>query len=87
MSTFACDDLLSQILAKLQSSIETGSFYEAHEMFKTVYYRTKSRGKVEESIKLLEASLAASAPAPRFLPTAAAAPPGGGQAAADQGAA
>lgn len=42
------------MLQKLRSNIEAGSYYEAHEMFKTVYHRYRSRRQLEESYKLAE---------------------------------
>lgn len=40
------------MLRKLEASLEAGQFYEAHEMFKTVYYRHRARGQAEESYAL-----------------------------------
>lgn len=42
------------MLQKLQRNIEAGSFYEAHEMFKTVYHRNRARRQLEESYQLAE---------------------------------
>lgn len=43
-----------QVLQKLRNNIEAGSFYEAHEMFKTVYHRYRSRKQLEDSYRLAE---------------------------------
>ncbi|GAB4819985.1 hypothetical protein N2152v2_007031 [Parachlorella kessleri] len=45
---------VQKVLAKLRSNIEAGNFYEAHEMFKTVYHRYRSRRQLEDSYKLAE---------------------------------
>ena len=43
-----------QVLRKLEASLTAGQFYEAHEMFKTVYYRHRSRSQSEESYQLCQ---------------------------------
>ena len=43
-----------QVLRKLEASLAAGQFYEAHEMFKTVYYRHRSRSQSEESYQLCQ---------------------------------
>ena len=43
---------LPQVLRKLEGSLAAGQFYEAHEMFKTVYYRHRARGQAEQSYEL-----------------------------------
>ncbi len=42
------------MLQKLRTNIEAGSYYEAHEMFKTVYHRYRSRKQLEDSYRLAE---------------------------------
>lgn len=43
---------MPQVLRKLEGSLAAGQFYEAHEMFKTVYYRHRARGQAEQSYEL-----------------------------------
>lgn len=43
-----------QVLRKLEVSLAAGQFYEAHEMFKTVYYRLRARKQAEESYALCQ---------------------------------
>lgn len=45
-----------QVLRKLAASLAAGQFYEAHEMFKTVYYRYRTRNQHEESYQLCQVS-------------------------------
>ncbi len=45
-----------QVLRKLEASLTAGQFYEAHEMFKTVYYRHRARGQAEQSYELAAVS-------------------------------
>lgn len=42
------------MLRKLEASLAAGQFYEAHEMFKTVYYRLRARRQAEESYALCQ---------------------------------
>jgi len=43
-----------QILAKLQAYIDAGHYYEAQQMFKTVYHRHRARKMLNESYSLVE---------------------------------
>lgn len=43
-----------QILAKLQANIDAGHYYEAQQMFKTVYHRHRARKMLSESYSLAE---------------------------------
>jgi len=43
----------SRVLAKLNSSLENGNFYEAHQMYRTLYYRYTAQKKHDEIEKLL----------------------------------
>lgn len=45
------------MLRKLEASLAAGQFYEAHEMFKTVYYRLRARRQAEESYALCQVRL------------------------------
>lgn len=45
---------VEKVLSKLRRSFAEGNFYEAHEMFKTVYFRHRSRGQLDKSYKLAE---------------------------------
>ena len=42
------------MLAKLRANLAAGNYYEAHEMFKTVYHRYRARGQREDSYLLAE---------------------------------
>eukprot|EP01135_Chromosphaera_perkinsii_P010272 Nk52_evm14s2085 gene=Nk52_evmTU14s2085 len=44
---------VSNVIAKLERNIANGQYYEAHQMYRTVYYRLKSQGKVQECYSLL----------------------------------
>ncbi|PSC71334.1 Golgi to ER traffic 4-like protein [Micractinium conductrix] len=44
----------AKVLRKLEASLAAGQFYEAHEMFKTVYYRHRSRGHAAASYELAQ---------------------------------
>uniref|UniRef100_A0A182JIF0 Golgi to ER traffic protein 4 n=1 Tax=Anopheles atroparvus TaxID=41427 RepID=A0A182JIF0_ANOAO len=44
---------VSRVLGKLNSSIESKNFYEAHQMYRTLYFRYVSQGKYEELLELL----------------------------------
>lgn len=47
-------DLLTQALSKLEASLGAGQSYEGHELFKTVFYRLRSRRKAADSYALAE---------------------------------
>lgn len=44
---------VARVLAKLESSIETGNYYEAHQMYRTLYFRYLSQRKFDELLELL----------------------------------
>lgn len=44
---------VARVLAKLESSIETGNYYEAHQMYRTLYFRYLSQRKYDELLELL----------------------------------
>lgn len=44
---------VSRVLAKLKASIESKNFYEAHQMYRTLYFRYVSQGKYDEVLELL----------------------------------
>ncbi|KXJ75372.1 hypothetical protein RP20_CCG011847 [Aedes albopictus] len=44
---------VTRVLAKLESSIEAGNYYEAHQMYRTLYFRYLSQKKYEELLDLL----------------------------------
>ena len=44
---------VSRVLAKLQSSIDSGNFYEAHQMYRTLYFRYLGQQKYDELLELL----------------------------------
>ena len=45
----------SQVLAKLEKQIAAGNFYEAQQMYMTVFHRNKARKKLGDALHLLEA--------------------------------
>ncbi|CAH1795261.1 unnamed protein product [Owenia fusiformis] len=44
---------VQRVLAKLNASVEKGDYYEAHQMYRTLYFRYKSQKKYVEAIDLL----------------------------------
>uniref|UniRef100_A0A1Q3F7M2 Putative golgi family to er traffic protein 4 n=1 Tax=Culex tarsalis TaxID=7177 RepID=A0A1Q3F7M2_CULTA len=44
---------VARVLAKLESSIETGNYYEAHQMYRTLYFRYLSQRNYEQLLELL----------------------------------
>lgn len=44
---------VSRVLLKLEKSIETGNYYEAHQMYRTIYFRYLSQKKYNELLDLL----------------------------------
>lgn len=44
---------VSRVLGKLNSSIAAKNFYEAHQMYRTLYFRYVSQGKYDELLELL----------------------------------
>lgn len=44
---------VARVLAKLESSIETGNYYEAHQMYRMLYFRYLSQKKYEELLNML----------------------------------
>lgn len=43
----------SRVLTKLRQSIEAGNYYEAHQMYKTLYFRYIGQKKYDECLELL----------------------------------
>merc|ERR1711963_148315 len=43
----------SRVLAKLNASLENGNFYEAHQMYRTLYYRYTAQKKYGEIESML----------------------------------
>ncbi|XP_075147975.1 Golgi to ER traffic protein 4 homolog [Haematobia irritans] len=44
---------VSRVLAKLDSSLESGNYYEAHQMYRTLYFRYTAQRKFDECLELL----------------------------------
>lgn len=44
---------VSRVLQKLEASIHSGNYYEAHQMYRTLYFRYLSQKKHEELLDLL----------------------------------
>uniref|UniRef100_A0A182PFA8 Golgi to ER traffic protein 4 homolog n=1 Tax=Anopheles epiroticus TaxID=199890 RepID=A0A182PFA8_9DIPT len=44
---------VSRVLGKLRSSVESKNFYEAHQMYRTLYFRYVSQGKYGDVLELL----------------------------------
>lgn len=44
---------VSRVLAKLDLSIEEGNYYEAHQMYRTLYFRYTLQRKYDECLELL----------------------------------
>lgn len=44
---------IERILSQLERSIETGNFYEAHQLYRTLYFRYMAQHKYEECAELL----------------------------------
>lgn len=44
---------VARVLAKLESSVESGNYYEAHQMYRTLYFRYLTQKKYEELLELL----------------------------------
>ncbi|XP_053678340.1 Golgi to ER traffic protein 4 homolog [Anopheles nili] len=44
---------VSRVLAKLEASIESKNFYEAHQMYRTLYFRYLTQGKYLDLLELL----------------------------------
>eukprot|EP00232_Nephroselmis_pyriformis_P009509 CAMPEP_0182882976 /NCGR_PEP_ID=MMETSP0034_2-20130328/18110_1 /TAXON_ID=156128 /ORGANISM="Nephroselmis pyriformis, Strain CCMP717" /LENGTH=124 /DNA_ID=CAMNT_0025016097 /DNA_START=17 /DNA_END=387 /DNA_ORIENTATION=- len=45
----------SKVLAKLEKQIAAGNFYEAQQMYMTVFHRSKARKKLADALHLLRA--------------------------------
>lgn len=43
----------SRVLGKLQKSVEDGNYYEAHQMYRTLYHRYMSQKKYAEAIEMI----------------------------------
>lgn len=44
---------VSRVLAKLEASVESGNYYEAHQMYRTLYFRYSSQKRYDECLDLL----------------------------------
>lgn len=44
---------ISRILSKLTNSLESGNYYEAHQMYRTLYFRYTAQQKFDECLNLL----------------------------------
>lgn len=44
---------VSRVLAKLEESVQAGKFYEAHQKYRTLYFRYLSQKKFDECLDLL----------------------------------
>lgn len=44
---------VSRVLAKLEESIRSGKYYEAHQKYRTLYFRYLSQGRFDECLELL----------------------------------
>jgi hypothetical protein len=41
------------VLEKVARTVESGAFYEAQQMYKTIYHRQKARKQLEDSYQFL----------------------------------
>ncbi|CAI9727421.1 Hypothetical predicted protein [Octopus vulgaris] len=48
-----CAERLSRILAKCQACVDANNFYEAHQMYRTLYFRYNAQHKYEDALELL----------------------------------
>lgn len=48
---------LLQTLERIKGTVESGSYYEAQQMYKSVYHRHKARRQIQESYAVLHVSL------------------------------
>ena len=44
---------VNRVLAKLEASVESGNYYEAHQMYRTLYFRYSSQKRYNECLDLL----------------------------------
>lgn len=44
---------VSRVLAKLEESVRSGKYYEAHQKYRTLYFRYLSQGRFDECLELL----------------------------------
>lgn len=44
---------VSRVLAKLEASIQSGNYYEAHQMYRTLYFRYVSQKRYDECLEFL----------------------------------
>lgn len=44
---------VSRVLAKLELSIQSGNYYEAHQMYRTLYFRYLSQKRYDDCLELL----------------------------------
>ncbi len=57
-----------QVLAKLQTSIDSGAYYEAQQMYKTVFHRQRALNKKESSYEIVKVRVAATIATSNSLP-------------------
>lgn len=44
---------VSRVLAKLEASVQSGNYYEAHQMYRTLYFRYLSQKRYDDCLDLL----------------------------------
>lgn len=44
---------VSRVLGKLENSIQEGNYYEAHQMYRTLYFRYSGQNKLDDCLALL----------------------------------
>lgn len=44
---------VARVLAKLEASVEAGNYYEAHQMYRTLYFRYLTQKRYEDCLDLL----------------------------------
>lgn len=48
---------MTQVLERIKSTVESGSFYEAQQMYKTAYYRFRAKKQLEDGYQILKVVL------------------------------
>lgn len=46
--------LAMQALDKIKTTVESGSYYEAQQMYKTVYHRYRNKRQLKDSYQILQ---------------------------------
>jgi hypothetical protein len=44
---------VSRVLEKLENSVKNGNYYEAHQMYRTLYFRYLAQKKYKETLDML----------------------------------